>query len=253
MASSTRRKSGRAAHEWSSNEEKQQQQQQQLKMESGGGGTVADLSAGGAQVQPSVAEVGPADRSPVQVGGKRLAVRPTSLYGVARAAVARADPSSNSLYQQQQQQQNNNSSNYELKMTMNPNEQTNLAQSELENDLATNMHNHHFQSINTTTSSQLTGASLQTTSGELSATGSALTTHNQHPLSQHSQHHNNNNKPLDPENPYPLYAPITFFYLNQTARPRSWCLAIVSNKYPNHHTHTHRLPFGGVTDSRKSR
>lgn len=38
----------------------------------------------------------------------------------------------------------------------------------------------------------------------------------------------------DPQNPYPLYAPITFFYLNQTARPRSWCLAIVSNKYPNH-------------------
>lgn len=38
----------------------------------------------------------------------------------------------------------------------------------------------------------------------------------------------------DPQNPYPLYAPITFFYLNQTARPRSWCLKIVSNKYPLH-------------------
>lgn len=36
----------------------------------------------------------------------------------------------------------------------------------------------------------------------------------------------------DPQNPYPQYAPITFLYLRQNARPRSWCLEIVSNKYP---------------------
>lgn len=38
----------------------------------------------------------------------------------------------------------------------------------------------------------------------------------------------------DPQNPYPQYAPVTFFYLDQTSLPRSWCLAIVSNKYPIH-------------------
>lgn len=40
--------------------------------------------------------------------------------------------------------------------------------------------------------------------------------------------------PADAHNPYPHYAPVTLFYLSQTARPRSWCLAIVSNKYPLH-------------------
>lgn len=41
--------------------------------------------------------------------------------------------------------------------------------------------------------------------------------------------------------PYPQYAPVTFFYLTQTARPRSWCLKIVSSKYPTHsRTHTQR-------------
>lgn len=43
----------------------------------------------------------------------------------------------------------------------------------------------------------------------------------------------------DPQNPYPQYAPVTFFYLKQTARPRSWCLAIVSNKYPTPFKQTH--------------
>lgn len=43
----------------------------------------------------------------------------------------------------------------------------------------------------------------------------------------------NNEFNCDPQNPYPLYAPISFFYLSQTAKPRSWCLAIVSNKYPD--------------------
>lgn len=38
----------------------------------------------------------------------------------------------------------------------------------------------------------------------------------------------------DPQNPYPQYVPVTFFHLTQTSRPRNWCLAIVSNKYPVH-------------------
>lgn len=36
-----------------------------------------------------------------------------------------------------------------------------------------------------------------------------------------------------PQMPYPQYAPVSF-YMNQTAKPRSWCLSIVSNKYPAH-------------------
>ena len=36
----------------------------------------------------------------------------------------------------------------------------------------------------------------------------------------------------DQQDPYPQYAPVTFFYLKQTSVPRNWCLTIVSNKYP---------------------
>uniref|UniRef100_A0A8C4F5I4 Voltage-dependent T-type calcium channel subunit alpha n=1 Tax=Dicentrarchus labrax TaxID=13489 RepID=A0A8C4F5I4_DICLA len=32
--------------------------------------------------------------------------------------------------------------------------------------------------------------------------------------------------------PYPAMAPVVFFYLNQTTRPRSWCLKMVCNPYP---------------------
>lgn len=32
--------------------------------------------------------------------------------------------------------------------------------------------------------------------------------------------------------PYPTLAPVVFFYLKQTTRPRSWCLKMVCNPYP---------------------
>lgn len=32
--------------------------------------------------------------------------------------------------------------------------------------------------------------------------------------------------------PYPAMAPVIFFYLKQTTRPRSWCLKLVCNPYP---------------------
>ena len=32
--------------------------------------------------------------------------------------------------------------------------------------------------------------------------------------------------------PYPSMAPVVFFYLKQTTRPRSWCLKMVNNPYP---------------------
>lgn len=32
--------------------------------------------------------------------------------------------------------------------------------------------------------------------------------------------------------PYPSLAPVVFFYLKQTTRPRSWCLKMVCNPYP---------------------
>nr|XP_023020399.1 voltage-dependent T-type calcium channel subunit alpha-1G-like [Leptinotarsa decemlineata] len=37
---------------------------------------------------------------------------------------------------------------------------------------------------------------------------------------------------VDPNLPYPGIAPITLRYLSQTTRPRSWCLALISNPYP---------------------
>ncbi|KAF6734977.1 Voltage-dependent T-type calcium channel subunit alpha-1G [Oryzias melastigma] len=32
--------------------------------------------------------------------------------------------------------------------------------------------------------------------------------------------------------PYPTLAPVVFFYLKQSTRPRSWCLKMVRNPYP---------------------
>ncbi|MBN3280113.1 CAC1H protein, partial [Polyodon spathula] len=32
--------------------------------------------------------------------------------------------------------------------------------------------------------------------------------------------------------PYPVLAPVVFFWLKQTTRPRSWCLRLVCNPYP---------------------
>lgn len=32
--------------------------------------------------------------------------------------------------------------------------------------------------------------------------------------------------------PYPMLAPVVFFCIKQTTRPRSWCLRMVCNPYP---------------------
>lgn len=37
---------------------------------------------------------------------------------------------------------------------------------------------------------------------------------------------------MDPNLPYPGIAPVALRYLTQTTRPRSWCLALISNPYP---------------------
>lgn len=37
---------------------------------------------------------------------------------------------------------------------------------------------------------------------------------------------------VDPNLPYPGIAPYSLKYLSQTTRPRSWCLALISNPYP---------------------
>ncbi|KAJ3624078.1 hypothetical protein MTP99_017730 [Tenebrio molitor] len=42
----------------------------------------------------------------------------------------------------------------------------------------------------------------------------------------------------DPNLPYPGIAPIALGYLSQTTRPRSWCLALISNPYPLQSTHS---------------
>ncbi|KAF7691118.1 voltage-dependent T-type calcium channel subunit alpha-1G isoform X7 [Silurus meridionalis] len=34
------------------------------------------------------------------------------------------------------------------------------------------------------------------------------------------------------QQPYPALAPIVFFCIKQTTRPRSWCLRVVCNPYP---------------------
>lgn len=39
---------------------------------------------------------------------------------------------------------------------------------------------------------------------------------------------------LDPRAnlPYPSYVPVSWYYLEQTTRPRNWCLWLISNPYP---------------------
>lgn len=32
--------------------------------------------------------------------------------------------------------------------------------------------------------------------------------------------------------PYPSYVPVSWYYLEQTTRPRNWCLWLISNPYP---------------------
>lgn len=34
------------------------------------------------------------------------------------------------------------------------------------------------------------------------------------------------------QQPYPALAPVVFFCIKQTTRPRSWCLRVVCNPYP---------------------
>uniref|UniRef100_A0A3Q3EJL3 Uncharacterized protein n=1 Tax=Kryptolebias marmoratus TaxID=37003 RepID=A0A3Q3EJL3_KRYMA len=41
--------------------------------------------------------------------------------------------------------------------------------------------------------------------------------------------------------PYPTLAPVVFFYMKQTTRPRSWCLKMVCNPYPFDSTLFERL------------
>lgn len=36
----------------------------------------------------------------------------------------------------------------------------------------------------------------------------------------------------DEQLPYPGFVPISLKYLDQTTRPRSWCLAMITNPYP---------------------
>lgn len=36
----------------------------------------------------------------------------------------------------------------------------------------------------------------------------------------------------DDQLPYPGFVPVSFKYLDQMTRPRSWCLAMITNPYP---------------------
>ncbi|KAL4624462.1 voltage-dependent T-type calcium channel subunit alpha-1H isoform X1 [Arapaima gigas] len=47
--------------------------------------------------------------------------------------------------------------------------------------------------------------------------------------------------------PYPGLAPVVFFCLKQTSRPRSWCLRLVCNPYPSlDHTLSHTVLWSRV-------
>lgn len=42
--------------------------------------------------------------------------------------------------------------------------------------------------------------------------------------------------------PYPGFIPISMKYLDQTTKPRSWCLAMITNPYPFHTTLHYFIP-----------
>lgn len=49
------------------------------------------------------------------------------------------------------------------------------------------------------------------------------------------------------ELPYPGFVPIALRYLDQTTRPRNWCLALITNPYPFVTSRIRRYtPFGGL-------
>lgn len=161
---------------------------------------------------------------------KLLAVRPTSLFG---GQVSRLRGSAREI--SQASQSSFSSRHNSARMTPNQSNSISAMQQPVSASQEEHFSHHHHQSINTTTSSN----SQQTA---ISISESSNNNNNKH----RQQDELELELDQDPRNPYPLYAPITFFYLNQTARPRSWCLAIVSNKYPLHLTPGSGPPCGSI-------
>lgn len=153
----------------------------------------------------------------------RLVTRPTSLFSSHRAETLR-----DMHLEQQQQPPVSRPSEYCDQTVPQSSSSQQLASSRVHQ--RHHNHNHNLnQSMNTTTS---------TTSAQTAVSMTDSSSQVQQISGKRQQHSGGGSASdlscVDPQNPYPLYAPITFFYLNQTARPRSWCLAIVSNKYPDH-------------------
>lgn len=165
---------------------------------------------------------------------KRLAVRPTSLF------------SNPSTEQQINMAKKMTEQAYSLQLEENAHNMNNFKSQNVQNI------KHQVSSASATNSAQTVCKSMSSNTAESSSLVTIPANRlQQHQLQQQNNHHQQQqqtrtgagsagdlSQQIDPQNPYPLYAPITFFYLNQTARPRSWCLAIVSNKYPsqfNHH------------------
>lgn len=94
-----------------------------------------------------------------------------------------------------------------------------------------------IQSINTTMSTNSNQTGISMTDSAAPAGSNQQTRHQRHQYATGGSTTGDSTSAglaSDPQNPYPQYAPVSFFYLTQTARPRSWCLAVVSNKYPSH-------------------
>lgn len=167
---------------------------------------------------------------------KRLVTRPTSLFSSQRSETLR------DFHQQKKQPPVNR-----LTQDIDQPAQSSLSPQQLANNRA-NQQKFISQSLNTTTSTNSAQTALSITDSSSQVQPGAGSRRQQR--RQQQQHSGDGSAGdlscVDPQNPYPLYAPITFFYLNQTARPRSWCLAIVSNKYPNHSQHKHTQLSGAV-------
>lgn len=179
-----------------------------------------EVAAKSEQVKPEAA---------ITSKSKRLAVRPTSLFSSTTAAFAKQEL-------EQHMNRGKKMTNDQFS-TQSMEESSDAINNTINNSRRQNVQIKQQQSSGSATNSAQTVISVST-----NAESSGSATNNQ------QQQHNlglnqaartgagsagDLSQQTDPQNPYPLYAPITFFYLNQTARPRSWCLAIVSNKYPS--------------------
>jgi len=179
---------------------------------------------------------------------KRQPIRPTSLFGVPNRELA----AERELTLESESDDKMGPRSAQQPVSLGPSFASELRQAQQQqqasqpnqlNQVGFQQQQQQQQSMNTTTSTNSAQTAISLSAGSNASTGSQQNQQaSQRQSASSARASAGELSAADPQNPYPLYAPVTFFYLSQTVRPRSWCLAIVSNKYPLHSAHKPAAP-----------